>query len=184
VFIIPIPTGTRYVATIKGGTWKFVTCEQCQKPYAYLLELEATGQGHNTLFLDAEGAAEQARQQAIENFEAQSRNRVLPVPCPQCGFYQPDMVALLKDKGSINALQMVGAGIVLLSFAPLASGAAYAWVGTAVFAALGVGVLAAGYAAAFRFDPNAGDARARMKIGERCAVWGDRAVELKKIVEG
>jgi hypothetical protein len=184
VFIIPIPTGTRYVSTIRGGTWKFVTCGQCQKPYAYLLELEATGQGHNTLFLDAEGAARQAREQAIQNFEAQSRNRVLPVPCPQCGYYQPDMVAFLKDKRSINALQVVGAVIVLLAFAPLASGAAYAWVGTAVLAALGVGVLAAGYAVAFRFDPNAGDPKPRMQVGKRCAVWGDRAVELKKIVEG
>jgi hypothetical protein len=173
----------RYVSTIKGGTWKFVICEKCQRPYAYLLEFEATGQGHSTLFLDAEGAAEQARQQAIENYEAQSRNRVLPVPCPQCGCYQQDMVALLKDKGSINAPQVIGAVIVLASFAPLLSGTAYAWVVTVVLAALGLCVLAAGYVVAFRFDPNAGDPGPRKEIGKRYAVWGDRAVELKKIVE-
>jgi hypothetical protein len=181
--IIPIPTGTRYVATLKGGTWKFVTCEKCRQPYAYLLVLEATGQGHNTLFLDAEGAAQQAREQAIQNYEAKSRNCVLPVPCPQCGFYQPDMVAQLKDKGSINALQVAGAVLVLLSFAPLAFKAAYAWVVTLVLAVLGVVVLALGYVVAFRFDPNAGDPEPRKAIGRQGSVWGERLVELKKIVD-
>ena len=42
--LIPIPVATRHVAAAQGTIWKFVTCEQCRQPYAYLLELEATGE--------------------------------------------------------------------------------------------------------------------------------------------
>jgi hypothetical protein len=84
---IPIPIGTRHVAPVRGAVWKFVSCTHCQERYAYLLELEATGEDHDLAFLDGKGSAERARAQAERNFLQKSHNVVLPVPCPNCGFH-------------------------------------------------------------------------------------------------
>jgi hypothetical protein len=58
---IHIPIGAKYVVAVQGAVWKFVSCAYCQQPYAYLLELEATGEDHDLLFLDSQGSAERAR---------------------------------------------------------------------------------------------------------------------------
>src|SRR5262245_24379690 len=105
---IPIPIGTVRVAAIQGAVWKFVTCTHCQQRYAYLLELVATGEDHDLFFLDKAGSAERARAKAEENLLQKSRNVVLPVPCPHCGSYQDDMSRLLKEKESINSVQIAG----------------------------------------------------------------------------
>jgi hypothetical protein len=47
--------------------WKVVSCAHCQQGYAYLLELEATGENHDLFFLNGEGSAELARAKAEEN---------------------------------------------------------------------------------------------------------------------
>jgi len=59
---IHIPIGARHVAAIRGAVWKLVDCEYCQERYAYLLELEATGQDHDLRFLDGAGSAARARE--------------------------------------------------------------------------------------------------------------------------
>ena len=88
---IPVPIRTKYVAAVRGAVWKFVSCTHCQQRYAYLLELEATGEDHDLLFLDGEGSAERALAQAEHNLLQKSQKCVLPVPCPHCGFYQEEM---------------------------------------------------------------------------------------------
>src|SRR4051794_12319726 len=102
---IHIPISAKYVAAVQGAVWKFVSCEHCRQRYAYLLELEATGDDHDLLFLDREGSAERARAKAEQNLAQKSRNVVLPVPCPHCGWYQEDMSRVLKEEASINPLQ-------------------------------------------------------------------------------
>src|SRR3954454_22539883 len=102
---IPIPIGVKRVAAVQGAVWKFVSCACCQQRYAYLLKLEATGEDHDLLFFDGKGSAERARAQAEQNLVQKSRNVVLPVPCPSCGFYQDDMARKLKEGASINPLQ-------------------------------------------------------------------------------
>src|SRR5262245_42135050 len=108
---IPIPIGAKHVAAVQGAVWKFVSCAHCQQRYAYLLELEATGDDHDPLFLDGEGSAERARAKAEQNLLQKSQNVVLPVPCPNCGCYQDDMARKLKEDVSINSLQIAGAVI-------------------------------------------------------------------------
>jgi hypothetical protein len=162
---IPIPIGAKHVAAVQGAVWKFVSCAHCQQHYAYLLELEATGEDHDPLFLDGKGSAERARAKAEQNLLKKSRNVVLCVPCPNCGSYQDDMSRKLKQEVSINALQIAGLVVAALSLVPLAFSIAYTWVLTVFLAVAGVALLACGYVVAFRFDPNAGDPEARKALG-------------------
>src|SRR5262249_42495108 len=67
--LIPIPIGAKHVAAVQGAVWKFVSCSSCQQRYAYLLELESTGEDHDLLFLDGKGSAERALAQAEQNLE-------------------------------------------------------------------------------------------------------------------
>ena len=106
--LIPIPIGARRVASVRGAVWKFVSCTHCQQRYAYLLELEATGEDHDLLFLDEHGAAQRAQAQAERNLLQKSSNIVLPVPCPLCGWYQDDMSKRLKEEASVNRVQIAG----------------------------------------------------------------------------
>jgi hypothetical protein len=176
--LIPIPIGTKHVIAVQGAVWKFVSCTHCQEPYAYLLELEATGEDHDLLFLDGKGSAERARAKAEENLLQKSRNCILPVPCPTCGFYQDDMLRQLKEDAWTNPVQIVGALIAVLSFIPLAFAIPYIWVLTLVLAIVGLTLLAYGYVLAFRFDPNAGDPELRKGVGQKHAVWGEQLAEL------
>jgi len=175
---IPIPIGAKHVAAVQGTVWKFVSCAHCQEPFAYLLELEATGEDHDLLFMDSEGSAERAQIQAEQNFLRKSCNVVLPVPCPNCGFYQDDMSQLLKEEMSINALQIAGCVVTVLSLVPLALNIPHVWVLTVVLAVAGLALLAYGYAVAFRFDPNAGDPEPKKALGRTHAVWGEQLAEL------
>jgi hypothetical protein len=175
---IPIPIGINHVATVQGAVWKFVSCSHCQQSYAYLLELEATGEDHDPIFVDWEGASKRARLKAEQNLVQKGRNVVLPVPCPNCGYYQDDMSRKLKDEASINRLQIAGASIAGLSLLPLASSIPHVWVITPILAVAGLALLAYGYVVAFCFDPNAGDPEPRKVLGRRHAVWGQQLVGL------
>jgi hypothetical protein len=175
---IPIPIGTKHVAAVQGAVWKFVSCAHCQQRYAYLLELQATGEDYDPLFLDGEGSAERARAKAEQNLLQKSRNVVLPVPCPNCGTYQADMSQMLREEASINSFQIAGLLIAVISLVPLAFGIPYIWVVTIVLAAVGLALVAYGYVVAFRFEPNAGDSGPRKAVGQRHAIWGEQLAEL------
>ena len=175
---ILIPISVTRVAAVQGAAWKFVSCAHCQQRYAYLLELEATGEDHDPLFLDGKASAERARAKAEQNLLQKSRNVVLPVPCPHCGSYQDDMSRMLKQEASINSLQIAGAVIAALSFVPLAFGIPYIWILTTVAAIVGLALLTWGYARASGFDPNAGDPGPRKALGRRHALWGEQLAEL------
>ena len=176
--LVPIPIGAKHIATVQGTVWKCVSCERCHQPYAYLLELEATGEAHDLLFLDGEGSGERARAQAEHNLLQKSRNIVLPVPCPNCGCYQDDMARRMKEDVSINSLQIAGLVIAVLSLVPLAFDVPYLWILTIVLAIAGLALVTWGYVHTFRFDPNAGDPEPRKALGRRHAVWGERLAEL------
>ena len=170
-------TRSKDVAPVGGTVWKFVSCTHCQERYAYLLKMEATAECHDLLFLDGEGSA-RARPQAEQNLLQKSRNNMLSVPCPNCGFYQDDMSQKLKEAAWINWPQIAGAAIVLLSFIPLLFAISYLWVLTLILGTAGLAVLSYGYVIAFRFDPNAGDPEPRKVLGQRYAVWGAQLAEL------
>jgi hypothetical protein len=175
---ILIPVGVSRVARVRGAVWKRVSCAHCQQDYAFLLELEATGEDHDLLFLDAKGSAERARARAEQNLAQKGRNVVIPVPCPNCGSYQDDMARLMKDERSVNRLQIVGLVIAVLSLIQLTLGIPYIWILTVVLAAIGLALVIWGYVLAFRFDPNTGDPEPRKALGRAHAVWGEQLAEL------
>jgi hypothetical protein len=170
------PPGKKAVASVQGSVWKFVSCEHCPQCYAYLLELEATGE--DLPFLSADGSAERAQAKAQENLSQKKQRCILPVPCPCCGHYQTAMSGLLKEEASINPFQIAGVLIAVLGFIPLAFDIAYNWVITLVIAVAGVCLLAYGYYLSFRFDPNAGDPEPRKALGQKHAVWGEQLGKL------
>jgi hypothetical protein len=176
--LIPIPIGTKHVAAVRGAVWKFVSCSHCQQRYAYLLELEATGEDHDLLFLDGKGSAERAQAQAEQNLLQKSRNVVLPVPCPNCGWYQDDMSKMLRDEASINRVQIVGLVIAVISLIPLMFDMATTWVLTLLGALVGLTLAIYGTVLALRFDPNVGDPEPRKALGKRHAVWGEQLTDL------
>jgi hypothetical protein len=177
---IPIPIGTKYYAVLRESSWKVVTCEYCQETYAFVLDIEAQGSDTDLLFLDSSGAEQRAIAQARENLSAKTQNSIATVPCPQCGFYQADMVRQMKEDAWVNPTQIAGAIVILLALIPLTLGIAYVWVVTAVVATAGAALLGYGYVLSSRYDPNAGDATVRKESAQKHAVWGDQLAQMLK----
>src|SRR6516225_7712112 len=168
--------GKKAVASVRGSVWKFVSCERCPQRYAYLLELEATGE--DLALLSADGSAERALAKAQENLSQKKQRCLLPVPCPCCGHYQEEMSRLLKEEASINPFQIGGALIAVLGFIAWAFDIASNWVIPLVIGVAGACLMAYGYYLSFRFDPDTGDPEPRKSLGQRHAVWGERLARL------
>jgi hypothetical protein len=175
---ISVPIGTKHVATVRGSFLNVRTCQECQQPYGIPLDLEATGENYDLLFIDNRGSAERARQLAEEKLAKRSQNLVVPVPCPNCGHYDNEMATLLKDKASINGWQIGGALLLASSAVPLLFDAIHLWTASLAIGLVGLGRLVYGYVTAFRFDPNTTDREARKVVGRRHAVWGEQLAEL------
>lgn len=173
--LIPIPIFSNS-ATIQGAVWKLVNCEHCQQQYAYLLELEAEGKDYDLFLLEGQKSGDRALALAKQNLLKKSRNIVLPVPCPNCGDYQGNMIRLLKQEDRINSFQIVGTLLVLLSFAMVLL--SMSWMPAIILGVTGTAIVAYGYVKAGRWDPNTGDEReARLAIGQRNAIWGTQLAE-------
>ncbi len=177
---IHIPIGVRYVARVEASSLKVVSCENCKQSYAFLFDVAAQGTDLDLLFLDSVSSKERANAQAREHLAAKIRNAVVAIPCPQCGFYQADMVRQLKENAWSNPMQVVGAIVILLSLLPLAFDIEFAWVMTLIVAAVGIAILVRGYVVSSRYDPNAGDPGPRIAFGQENSVWGERLAQSLK----
>lgn len=110
--IIPIPTGMNYTSKVSGALVKKVRCESCYKHYVYQMHRTGTGTGSSPLFLDNEGASGRAQSGAMLNLIHQLENTVDVVPCPNCGWYQDDMVKKAR-RGYRRWMLSVGACLTL-----------------------------------------------------------------------
>lgn len=163
-----------WVATAHGTFWKVVACSHCLQRYAYQLKLETTGKDVGSPWtLDIDGP-KRAQARAEENLSKIARNVVVPLPCPNCGCYQPDMVDRLRTEATSNAPVIAGVVVAVLSLIPLAFSVPYIWIATVVGMSVGLGLI--GYAdwATARWDPNAGDPEPRKARGRERAVWGEQ----------
>ncbi|MBI1372714.1 MAG: hypothetical protein GC159_08130 [Phycisphaera sp.] len=88
-----IPIGQRYTATMKGSTMKRADCESCKQAYYYKVERSATGEGSSILWLDNEGASDRASSAAEVALKAALDKAVDLVACPNCGYFQKNMVS-------------------------------------------------------------------------------------------
>lgn len=178
--VVPIPIGVRRVATAEGTCWKFVKCIGCAQDYAYPLSAQTIGVDEDILFLDGEASRKRAQANAQRNLEQMYKNAVLPVPCPHCGLYQPDMVNLLKEDAPSNRLFTAGLVLAVLSLGLPFTDVPGIWIATGLL--LLTGVLLMGFAdlSARRLDPNASDPEGRKQIGRKNALWGKH---LHRLVE-
>jgi hypothetical protein len=80
---------TTYSSTIDVNVWKEHTCVSCGTVFRYLFKRKKTGQGGNPQA--AERAAHKAVIKALEH-------EVDMQPCPGCGLYQPDMIAIQRSR--------------------------------------------------------------------------------------
>ena len=176
--VIPIPVGARYEATARRTVWKVLACSHCRKHYAFQLELETTGTEIASPLEPSDEAHRRAMANAEENLSKMAQNVVLPVPCPNCGCYQDDMVDRLKSEGTSNTPVIAGLIIAVLSLIPLAFNIPFNWVATAVGVCAGLGLI--GYAdwSTARWDPNAGNPEQRKTLGRKRAIWGDELERL------
>ena len=74
---------------------KEVTCQHCQAEYLYVIERTAIGQATTLYHFNEEGARDRSQTRAQTNLQVIEKDFDL-VPCPNCGSYQPQMVAFLR----------------------------------------------------------------------------------------
>ncbi len=92
-----IPYGTKYTVTVSGSIWKPVTCENCGCEYAYQIKHQTNGSATNVLWLNKDGAIRNAENNANHNLKSYLKNTVRNYHCPNCGFYQTDMIHRMKN---------------------------------------------------------------------------------------
>jgi hypothetical protein len=82
----------KYRANISGAVVRRVTCEKCSCAYAYEMVRSARGAGTSAYLLNNAGAEDRARTQANKRLRRELQRGIDPVGCPDCGWYQADMV--------------------------------------------------------------------------------------------
>ena len=112
--MIPIPTGRKYTAKVTGSVTKSVRCEKCHRQYNYAARRVGIGSGNSVLFLDNEGARRRADRDATKDLERTLAKAIEPVPCPNCRWYQRDMVRLVKRRQAI-AILLSGLGVAVIT---------------------------------------------------------------------
>jgi hypothetical protein len=90
--------GRRYSAAMTGSVVRRVKCEKCPCEYAYELVRRGTGSGTSPYLLNNAGAQDLAQKQASRRLRKQLENGMDPVPCPDCGWYQVEMVAEIRRR--------------------------------------------------------------------------------------
>src|SRR3954451_16457292 len=96
--MVYIPVGQQVTATMGTGVVKRVTCEKCSCAYVYEMVRSATGSGLNPYFIDPGGAEDRAYGRAARRLRKALVEGAEPVACPDCGWYQGDMVREIKRR--------------------------------------------------------------------------------------
>jgi len=92
-----IPVGNTYTARVRGWVWRAVHCEHCGCEFAYRYVATGSTIGFSPLFLNNEGASNAASSRADMDLRTRLNQEVGVVFCPQCGWYQKNMVAKLHQ---------------------------------------------------------------------------------------
>ena len=116
-----------YTASIAGAVVRDVSCEKCGCAYHYRLIRRGQGTGTAPYYLGQGGAERRAQTGAINELEHSLAREIDPVPCPDCGWFQAEMVREIERRSFrwLKTVALVG-GIVaagaLAIFAASASG--------------------------------------------------------------
>jgi hypothetical protein len=170
---LPIPVGREYLADARGSIFKVVTCARCQHGYTYEMVRSEPGGGPDDT--RARVTARAALRVALEK-------GCDPVPCPDCGTYQRDMVRQLQNSHhselfTAGALLLVAAVVMLA--ADLFGWIERGWLTWAVLATTGLmalGLIAVKSYLGSQYDPNAQpDVERRKQIGRQRVAAAERS---------
>ena len=173
--------GVDYTTTKHGSIAKFVRCEVCSHEYVYILSRKSTGKALSVLGLHNQEAANRSQSNADSHLREVLEKGCDPVPCPQCGWYQPPMVRRvrqlrlrwMKDVAFVLAALMIVIGFLFLygrmKVVPNEEGL-LAYFGVVL---LGCLVCGAVYATRFmlnaNYNPNDEDVEKRLALGRERA---------------
>ncbi len=120
---IPVlfPVGTDVTVTAHGSVLMTVRCTRCQHVYLYEMVRSEPGGAFSLLSLDNEGAAERGAVIAEVALRQSLEKGCDPVPCPECGTYQPNVLPQLRHE---HRRELRKAGICIL----LAAGLCFAFI--------------------------------------------------------
>ncbi len=176
------PDGTRTMnqglnnrtVRLSGATIKEIVCAKCRATYAITVNRTVEGYGTSLYNADDEGAMKRANENAQANLKNSLENAVELAPCPNCGAYQPAMVAFLKGAHLkwlyLPAAVFLIAGAFAGFLAYLQSSSVMMYSAGALILA-GVGLIVFRLWAASTLDPNAGDPKERIELGQRLVLF-------------
>ena len=166
--------------TLSGTSIKEIVCVKCHTTYAFSVSRTAEGYGTSLYNADDEGAMKRANEHAQANLAISLENAVELVPCPDCGSLQPDMVAFLKG-AYLKWLYLPAAALLVAGvFAGVLAFAQSSLVMTCAAAALalaGAGLIFFRIRATSTYDPNAGDPKERIALGQRLMLFKKDATQ-------
>jgi hypothetical protein len=168
-----IPYGTKYTMPVSGVTWKPVTCENCGCVYYYQIKHQTSGSADNVLWLNKQGAIDKAEYSANQNLEKYLKNAVRNYSCPDCGFYQTEMIRRMKNNIWLRAA-LFGVIAFVFIFANATSSS------SSLFYALVAGLVVSGILLIplARFDPNSNaQARENQKFSDNYPVLRKSEIE-------
>lgn len=185
---------TGYQATITGSGLKRASCENCQKEYAYFIKRTAVGV--RSVWLSKRAARDGAETNAITSLQKAFEKGCEPVPCPHCGWYQDNMVRLVRSRHRswMNTLA-IGLFVVFVACSALAA-LVYSnalgqrngpppWsplvIAVASLAlAVSIGLVIGRRHLARQLDPNADDVEERLGLGRALSASADQIVQAQR----
>lgn len=178
---LPLPIGSEYLVDARASIFKVVTCAGCQHGYTYEMVRSELGGGHDDT--RARMTAQSALRVALEK-------GCDPVPCPECGTYQPNMLPQLQhefrrglQKAGIRILLAAGLGFALTRLMADSLDEivpkSISWMAWAAVSLAGVGLMVFRWYLGSQHDPNAQpDVERRKEIGRQRVAEAERRIAL------
>jgi hypothetical protein len=185
---MPIHSGTDVTVTVHGSVLMTVRCQRCQHVYVYEMFRSEPGGSFSLFSLDIEGAAARGTVIAEAALRRSLEKGCDPVPCPECGTYQPNMLPQVRHEyrrgvrtAGIRILLGAGLCLALTRWAadPLDEIGPGWIICMALLAATlaGAGLIAYRWYLGSRHDPNAQpDVERRKEIGRQRAAAAERYI--------
>src|SRR4051812_41761719 len=123
--------GQTFTARLQGSVIKGVHCENCGCDYLYQLERTGVGKGSSPYYLDNDGAKRRA-QAGAQRALLKALQGCDTAPCPECGWYQAEMVKKMRGAYTWLLVLAICAGVVA-GFAMLAGFSAFLLYSIATF---------------------------------------------------
>ena len=105
-----------------GESLKQIHCAKCGRTYFYTIVRLGTGRGDSLYGTDDAGAQRRAQARAEAELQRPLEHDVEPVACPDCGWYQPEMV---REWGRRRYLWLLRLGVLMPIVCEMAIGVAW-----------------------------------------------------------